>query len=82
MPHDLIWVLVIGVVTGWLAGKLVTGKGLGLIADMVIGILGAFLGDKLAGFLHVNVNGFWESFGMSVVGAVVLLVVIRVIKSN
>ena len=82
MPHDLIWVLVIGVVTGWLAGKLVTGQGLGLIADMVIGILGAFLGDKLADFLHVNVNGFWESFGMSVVGAVVLLVVIRVIKSN
>jgi uncharacterized membrane protein YeaQ/YmgE (transglycosylase-associated protein family) len=79
--HQLLWVVIIGIIIGWLAGFLV-GEGLGLIGNMVVGILGALIGSYLSGFLHVNIDGFWSALGMSVLGAVVLLVVLRLIRSK
>jgi uncharacterized membrane protein YeaQ/YmgE (transglycosylase-associated protein family) len=40
------------------------------------------LGGYLSGFLHVNVSGFWSALGMSVLGAVILLVLLRLIRSK
>ncbi len=45
--ESIIVILVVGLVAGWLAGKIVRGAGFGLIADIVIGIIGAFIGDWL-----------------------------------
>jgi uncharacterized membrane protein YeaQ/YmgE (transglycosylase-associated protein family) len=45
--ESLLVVLVVGVVAGWLAGKIVRGVGFGLVGDLVIGIIGAFIGDWL-----------------------------------
>jgi uncharacterized membrane protein YeaQ/YmgE (transglycosylase-associated protein family) len=72
----------VGVVTGWLASKLVHGKGMGIIPDMVVGVLGALLGGFLAGFFHISVHGWLQTFGMYVLGSVVLLVGIRLLKSS
>jgi uncharacterized membrane protein YeaQ/YmgE (transglycosylase-associated protein family) len=81
-PHSLIGIVVAGILIGWLAGKLVQGKGMGLLPDMVVGILGALLGGVLADFFHISVHGWLETFGIYVLGAVVLLVGIRLIKTS
>ena len=41
---DLLWFLLIGLVAGWLAGKIMKGSGYGIIGDLVLGIVGAFVG--------------------------------------
>ena len=80
--HNLIWWAVIGLITGWLAGILVQGKGMGVLPDIVVGILGALIGGYLSQFLHIPVDGFWQSLGVSIMGAVVLLVILRMIKTS
>jgi uncharacterized membrane protein YeaQ/YmgE (transglycosylase-associated protein family) len=80
--HSLIGIIVVGILTGWVASKLVHGKGMGIIPDMVVGILGALLGGFLADFFHVYVQGWLETFGIYVLGSVVLLVGIRLLKPS
>ena len=45
--ESLLVILFVGLVAGWLAGQIVRGTGFGLVADLVIGIIGAFIGDWL-----------------------------------
>ena len=78
---SIIAILIVGAVAGWLAGKLVKGEGFGLGGNIVVGVVGA----ALAGFL-LPALGFGTEGGMirsifhATLGAVVLLVLIRVIK--
>jgi uncharacterized membrane protein YeaQ/YmgE (transglycosylase-associated protein family) len=51
----LIWILV-GAVAGWLASTVVRGGGMGLLGDIVVGIIGAFIGGWLAGVLHIHIK--------------------------
>lgn len=69
--------LVIGVVAGWLAGKLTRGRGFGLVGDLVVGILGALVGGFLFRFLGVYSFGAIGSLVTATVGATVLLWLIR-----
>ena len=79
--HSLIAWLVIGVVAGWLAGVLVKGGGFGLIGDIVVGIIGAFLGGWLAGVFHIHVGGGWISTILTAAaGAIVLLIILRAVR--
>jgi uncharacterized membrane protein YeaQ/YmgE (transglycosylase-associated protein family) len=80
--HDLIWYGLVGLVTGWLASVLVQGKGMGILPDMVVGILGAVIGGYLAPKLNIHVSGFWGALGLSVLGSVILLVGIRLLKPS
>ena len=50
---ELLYFLLIGLIAGWLAGLLVKGGGFGIVGDMVMGVLGAFLG----GFLFQLLSG-------------------------
>ncbi len=75
-----LWFLIIGVVAGWLAGRLTRGHGFGLVGDLVVGILGALLGGFIFRFLGVTSFGFIGSFVTATVGAVVLLWLIRRLK--
>ena len=55
-PHSLIVVILIGLVAGWLAAKVVEGSGLGIIGDIIVGIIGAYIGRwLLISNLHVHV---------------------------
>ncbi len=75
----ILWI-VIGIVAGWLAGKIMKGKGFGLIGDLIIGVVGAFLGGWLFGLLHISIGaGIVGSLITAVVGALVLLFVVRLI---
>ena len=76
----LVWILV-GAVAGWLASKVVQGGGLGLIGDIVVGILGAFIGSWLLVRLGVHVGvGIISTVITAVIGAIVLLLIIRLVR--
>lgn len=77
---NLILFLVIGVVAGWLAGRILKGGGFGLVGDLVVGVIGALLGGWLFGLLHISLGGIVGSLVTAVVGAVVLLYVVRLLK--
>ena len=82
MHLHLILEILCGIIVGWLAGIVVQGKGLGLLPDLIIGALGAFLGAFFIHAFHIQVATFWGALGVSVGGAVVLLIVLRMIKNN
>ena len=46
----MLWFLIIGIVAGWLAGNIVKGGGFGLIGDLVVGVVGAFIGGAVYSF--------------------------------
>ena len=74
----LAWI-VLGLVAGFIASKVVTGSGRGLLADLVLGVIGAFVGGAtFTYFGNTGLTGFdvWSLF-VSVVGAVLVLVVYR-----
>jgi uncharacterized membrane protein YeaQ/YmgE (transglycosylase-associated protein family) len=72
--------IVIGLIAGALAGRVVSGHGYGVLRDIVVGITGAFLGGWLfAAALGVSGTGFFMSLLAAFVGAVVLLTVIRLV---
>jgi uncharacterized membrane protein YeaQ/YmgE (transglycosylase-associated protein family) len=77
---DIIWFLIIGIVAGWLAGKIMRGGGFGLIGDLVVGVIGAVLGGFLFGMLGLSANGLIGSLVTATVGAIVLLFLIHLIK--
>ena len=74
------WFLIIGVVAGWLAGKLTHGHGFGFVGDLVVGIIGALIGGLLFRLLGVVSFGLIGSLVTATVGAVVLLWLVRLIK--
>jgi uncharacterized membrane protein YeaQ/YmgE (transglycosylase-associated protein family) len=82
MPVEtlLIW-LVVGAVAGWLAGVIVKGGGFGLLGDIVVGIVGAFVGGWLLPKLGVHLGaGIISIIASATIGAVVLLLLIRLIR--
>jgi len=79
MGDFLIFILV-GLVAGFLASRVVTGKGRGWFWDIVIGILGAVIGGWLAGLLNISIGyGIFGRIVIAFVGAVILLLVWRLI---
>jgi uncharacterized membrane protein YeaQ/YmgE (transglycosylase-associated protein family) len=75
--HDLLWYLIVGLITGWISSLLVQGRGMGLARDMAVGIVGAFIGGFLATSLDIHIAGLIGALAMSVIGAVLFLVVLR-----
>jgi uncharacterized membrane protein YeaQ/YmgE (transglycosylase-associated protein family) len=73
-------------IAGWLAGMVMKGGGYGLIGDIVVGVVGGLLGGWIAStFLHIGagVNGInLESILVAFVGAVILLVVLRLVSGR
>ena len=80
--NDLIFTLLIGAVSGWLAGQIRQGYGFGLLGNIIVGIIGAFVGSWLfRSVLHVDLGGgLLGVIGTSVIGALVLLFLIGLFK--
>lgn len=79
--ESLLIILVIGAVAGWLAGLIVKGYGYGLIGNIVIGIVGAFLAGFLLPSLGISIgSGIAGAIVHATIGAVVLLLLIRLVK--
>jgi len=80
----VIWIIV-GAIAGFLASKVVSGRGMGLLWDIVVGILGAFLGGWLAGLAGLDVSpGTFTVGGLlsAFVGAGILLVIFRALTQR
>jgi uncharacterized membrane protein YeaQ/YmgE (transglycosylase-associated protein family) len=79
--ESIIIMIIVGAIAGWLAGKIVRGFGFGLIWDIVIGIIGAFIGVWLLTRLGiVPFSGFVGSIVNATIGAVVLLFIVGLIR--
>ena len=76
----LIWVVLLGILAGWLAGKIMKGSGFGLLGDLVVGILGSILGSFLFGLFGLMAFGLIGRLVIAVLGAIILLWLIRLIK--
>ena len=76
--ETLLIILLVGLVAGWLAGQIVQGTGFGLIADIAIGIVGAFIGSWLLPRLGIHLgSGIVPAIISATVGALLLLVILR-----
>ena len=75
-----LWFLIIGIVAGWLAGHITSGKGFGLLGDMIMGVIGAFVGGFLFGLLGLSAHGFIGSLIMATIGAVAFIFLVRYLK--
>ncbi len=78
--ENLVIFLLVGVAAGWLAGRIMKGGGFGLFGDMIVGVIGAFLGGWLFGLLGISAGGLLGLLVTAFVGAVVLLFLIRLVK--
>jgi uncharacterized membrane protein YeaQ/YmgE (transglycosylase-associated protein family) len=77
---DIIWFLLIGLVAGWLAGKLVKGRGFGLVENMIIGVIGALIGGFLFPLVGVNVGGTFGQLIAATVGAIIFLYILKLLR--
>jgi uncharacterized membrane protein YeaQ/YmgE (transglycosylase-associated protein family) len=76
----LAWV-VVGLIAGWLAGKLMQGGGYGIFADIILGILGGILGGWIFGLLGIGAGGgMIGSIIVAFIGAVILVGISRLLK--
>jgi uncharacterized membrane protein YeaQ/YmgE (transglycosylase-associated protein family) len=68
--------LLIGLIAGWLAGKIARGRGFGCITDIILGLVGSFLGGWIFTRLGISAtNGLLYSLAAATVGAVVLVAI-------
>jgi uncharacterized membrane protein YeaQ/YmgE (transglycosylase-associated protein family) len=82
---SLIYILIIGAVSGWLAGQIMKGGGFGLLWNIILGIVGSFVGDWLFGVLNISLNvgsATVNTIIQSVIGAVVLLFVAGLLRGG
>ena len=82
MDMSFVWFLLIGLAAGWLAGQIVKGSGQGLITDIIVGVIGAMLGGVLFGMFGLEAAGTLGSLVTATVGAVVLLLLLRLINRS
>lgn len=85
MGHGIIAWIIIGIIAGFLTGKLMKGSGYGAFMDMVIGLIGAFVGGFFSsrlGFGGASEHGMIGSIVIAVIGAVVLTLIFRLITGN
>jgi uncharacterized membrane protein YeaQ/YmgE (transglycosylase-associated protein family) len=81
--ENLLVVIAVGVIAGWLAGKIAWGTGFGLIGDAAIGIVGALVGDWLAPQLLTQFGAGIVALTLNAaIGAIVLLLVVSVISGG
>jgi uncharacterized membrane protein YeaQ/YmgE (transglycosylase-associated protein family) len=80
--NSIIVILIIGLIAGWLAGRIMGGGGFGIIGDIVVGVIGAFIGGWLWTQLHLPALGPWwlTAIVSAVVGACILLYILRLVR--
>jgi len=85
MGHGIIAWIIIGILAGWITGKLMKGSGFGFIMDMVVGLAGALIGGFLSSFLGfggIGQHGLIISIVIAVIGAVLLTWIMRLVTRN
>lgn len=72
----ILYILIIGAVSGWLAGQIMSGGGYGLLGNIILGIIGSFVGGWLLGVLGISLNlgsATVTTIIQAVIGAIVVI---------
>ena len=81
--ESIIVILFVGLVAGWLAGKIVRGTGFGIIGDIVVGIVGALIAALLFPKLGLHLGtGIVSEIIYSAIGAIILLLIVRLVRTG
>jgi uncharacterized membrane protein YeaQ/YmgE (transglycosylase-associated protein family) len=81
--ESILVILFVGIVAGWLAGKVVRGTGFGLIGDLVVGVAGAFVATWLFPRFGIQLGtGMVSEIIYSALGAIILLVIVRLVRGR
>jgi uncharacterized membrane protein YeaQ/YmgE (transglycosylase-associated protein family) len=81
--QSLLVILFVGLVAGWLAGQIVRGTGFGIIGDILVGIVGAFIASLLFPRLGLHLGSSLVSeIIYSAIGAIILLLVVRLVRTG
>ncbi len=75
-----IWFIIIGILAGFVAGKLMRGGGFGLVVNLVVGVIGGVLGGWIFSLFGIEAGGIVGGLITSVVGAVVFLWLVSLIS--
>ena len=75
------WIL-IGLIAGWLAGKIARGAGYGCITDIILGLVGSVVGGWLFMKLGIFGGGFLFSLAAATVGAIILVSIVHLFAGN
>ena len=81
--NSILIIVLVGGVAGWIAGLLIRGSGYGIIGDIAVGLIGAFIGNWLMRALHLSLDlgsPIANRIALSVIGAVVLMLVIGLLR--
>jgi uncharacterized membrane protein YeaQ/YmgE (transglycosylase-associated protein family) len=80
-PRSLLALIIVGLVAGWLAGKVTRGSGFGVIGDIAIGIIGAFFGTWLLAMFGIFIGGgLIGAIINATIGAIVLLAIVGLVR--
>jgi len=82
IPQSVIAWVVIGLLAGWIAGKVSRGRGFGCIANILIGLIGAVLGGWIFSKLGIERFGFIYSLAAATLGAVILVAIARLFSGG
>jgi uncharacterized membrane protein YeaQ/YmgE (transglycosylase-associated protein family) len=81
--ESLLIISVVGLIAGWLAGQIVRGTGFGIVGDVLIGIIGAFIGTWLLPQLGIHLGlGIVAAIINATIGALILLLIIRLVRGG
>jgi uncharacterized membrane protein YeaQ/YmgE (transglycosylase-associated protein family) len=81
--EGILVILFVGLIAGWLAGKVVRGTGFGIIGDLIVGIAGALVASLLFPRLGIHLGtGLVSEIIYSAIGAVVLLLIVRLLRGR
>ena len=81
--ESILMILVVGGVAGWIAGLIVRGSGYGIIGDITVGLIGAFVGNWIVRAFHLALNlgsPLADRIIISIAGAVLLMVVVGLLR--
>jgi uncharacterized membrane protein YeaQ/YmgE (transglycosylase-associated protein family) len=81
-PGGVISWLMVGLLAGWLAGLFMQGSGLGILTDIIVGLIGAFVGGLAFSLFMAGEVGFWGSIGVAFVGACIVLAIVRAVAPS
>jgi len=81
--ESILVILFVGLVAGWLAGKVVRGTGFGIIGDIIVGIAGALIASLLFPKIGIHLGtGLLSEIIYSAIGAVILLLIVRLVRGG
>ncbi|MDB5567141.1 MAG: hypothetical protein JWP84_3707 [Tardiphaga sp.] len=81
--ESLLVILFVGLIAGWLAGKIVRGTGFGILGDILVGIAGALIASWLFPKLGIHLGtGLVSEIIYSAIGAVILLLIVRLLRTG